>query len=692
MPEKTTDKNQSPICHRAMPRDQAIQIKALNPDEDAQQFLGAIEGYASTDSIDWYGEIIDPQAFIAHIAEYMKFPVVLPNHQWGALPIGKVTRAEVHEHGLWVRAVISKTAVDIWQLIQEGILKAFSIGWARGKKEERPDQPPIWREIELLEISVVNIPANSDALFAEMRSRGMTFGGQEQSPIEGGAEMPDGITLDQVRETAAEAANALGPSLIEKGASAARDEAMKIVSEVKTAVANCLSKEEAQGIIDKALAPLSAALARVDRLEKASGVIPIRGMDAPLNQRYLASFVRTLAQDANVPESYVRTICLRAEDQTMDEKAQHVVRNLQRMHDETLVVYAMMQARNPHAPLDIRSLKIFKDFNQLASEFGRAMAGGNTGYGAEWLPTMLSADMVDKITAEAAVAPSFPQFAMPSKVYDWPTRSAWGSVYLTAESTSDSPSKIKASTPATSKVTFTAKMGAIRNLLSAEFTEDSIIPALPSIMDGMAKAFAHGLDDAILNGDTSATHQDSDVTDAEDWRKAWSGLRFIALAASGSKAAATSATVANIGALWKLMGLFGATPANLRLILSARDRAQLMIDSNVLTVANFGDRATLRNGDLAAVLGMPTQASAESRVNLNASGVYDGSTVTKSGAIIVDTESFKLGNRRMVTLEVDKDIETQQYVVVGTWRGDFKQMRTGSATSGYPAVIGYNMA
>ncbi|MBU1374317.1 MAG: phage major capsid protein, partial [Bacteroidetes bacterium] len=75
--------------------------------------------------------------------------------------------------------------------------------------------------------------------------------------------------------------------------------------------------------------------------------------------------------------------------------------------------------------------------------------------------------------------------------------------------------------------------------------------------------------------------------------------------------------------------------------------------------------------------------------NLNASGVYDGVTATKTIMLAVNTAAFVIGDRRLVTVKTDENIETDQQLLVCTQRKDFKSFfDTDSETV---VGMGYNL-
>lgn len=123
-----------------------------------------IEGYASTKDIDRTGEVVEPSAFADALDEYMQNPVLTYMHDWSN-PIGKVVEAKIDDNGLWVKAFISSAAGRVIQLIQEGILKALSIGY-EVLDEKVVEGINHLLKVKLYEIAVVSIPANQRALFS----------------------------------------------------------------------------------------------------------------------------------------------------------------------------------------------------------------------------------------------------------------------------------------------------------------------------------------------------------------------------------------------------------------------------------------------------------------------------------------------------------------------------------------------
>jgi len=135
-------------------------MKLVETDRDRRR----IEGYASTRDLDRTGDVVQPGAFADSLKDFMTNPVLTYMHDWSD-PIGKVIDVRIDEVGLFIRAEISETADRVWKLIEEGILRAFSIGY-EVLAEKLIDGVNHILRLRLYEVAIVSIPANRRALFS----------------------------------------------------------------------------------------------------------------------------------------------------------------------------------------------------------------------------------------------------------------------------------------------------------------------------------------------------------------------------------------------------------------------------------------------------------------------------------------------------------------------------------------------
>lgn len=123
---------------------------------------GIVGAVASTGSLDRDGDVLMASGWI--LDSFKKNPVLLWAHDSYSLPIGKVTDIGVLGNELRFNAEFAikenEFAAQVQKLMKGGFLNAFSVGFI-------PKQFGANGEInnmELLEISVVNVPANDEAL------------------------------------------------------------------------------------------------------------------------------------------------------------------------------------------------------------------------------------------------------------------------------------------------------------------------------------------------------------------------------------------------------------------------------------------------------------------------------------------------------------------------------------------------
>ena len=144
----------------------------MTVDEATREVVAII----STDSVDRDKEVVLPSGLDKK--NYGGNPVVLYGHDWQGLPIGTTRWVKQQGGQLIAKYYISdKTefARDVFGLLQDGVLKAHSIGFnvleasepTTREIKKRPDWADaknVIRKWELLEFSVVAIPANPDAI------------------------------------------------------------------------------------------------------------------------------------------------------------------------------------------------------------------------------------------------------------------------------------------------------------------------------------------------------------------------------------------------------------------------------------------------------------------------------------------------------------------------------------------------
>jgi len=323
----------------------------------------------------------------------------------------------------------------------------------------------------------------------------------------------------------------------------------------------------------------------------------------------------------------------------------------------------------------------------------RALDTDTSGEGVEWIPTGLGSSLHERVRASGKVRPLFQTINLPTNPWKWPLEGADATAYRVAEPTSDTATKVTASTPGTGAVTFDAEIMGGRIIFSKSLEADSALAILPYVQRKLVQAFVDAEEKAILDGDTDGTHQDSDTNTAGathmSW--AWDGLRKRALANS-SASGGSALTVALLAARRADMDAYGLNPAECAFIVPISSYYALVTDSNVITVDKLGPQATILNGQLGSLYGVPIIVSEHVRTNLNATGVHDAITTTKTYALCVNRNEWVMGARTPLALETDDSIyrETYQRVVVGFMREDFANINATGSSEDDTSIV-YNV-
>lgn len=321
----------------------------------------------------------------------------------------------------------------------------------------------------------------------------------------------------------------------------------------------------------------------------------------------------------------------------------------------------------------------------------RALDVDTSSAGGTWVPTGIGASVVEKVRAMGRVAPLFNRIDLPTNPWKWPIEGGDAVAYRVAEPTSDTATKVAASSPTTIAATFDAEIFGARTIFSRSLDADSAVTIAPYVVGKLARAMAIAEERAILDGDTDGTHQDSDTNTAgathASW--AWDGLRKRALAETTQ--ATTTTSTANLAAIRKSMGKWGLDPAELAFIVGVSSMHVLLADSNLWTVDKMGPNATLLAGQIGSLWGVPVIVSEHIREDLNASGVHDAITSTKTVVMCVNRSQFAIGQRMALDIERDDSIyrETWQSVACAFQRLDFQSLAAASTDD--TCAIGYNV-
>lgn len=132
---------------------------------------GSFIAVASTNAVDRHGEVVDNNGW--DIKAFKKNPVILWAHDHNEPAIGVSKKTWVEGAGKKAKLMIQPVLHDVTekaraikQLVEMGVINSLSVGF---KPISSPDGIT-FTENELLEVSMVNVPANSEAMIMAFKS------------------------------------------------------------------------------------------------------------------------------------------------------------------------------------------------------------------------------------------------------------------------------------------------------------------------------------------------------------------------------------------------------------------------------------------------------------------------------------------------------------------------------------------
>lgn len=690
-----------PEMHRAAMQFRAAPAKKA---DDGRTWVGGLG--VAWDSRNAYDEVFVPGAFTRTLGERSDTkPLVI---RWlHRTPIGRWSEHIEDRDGLRLGGYLSDTATvrdEAAPLLRDGAVTGLSVGfWPRlwrfadtgervefdtpfGKRSYDVEEPTIFvLDADLMEVSLVDSPADDDARLDELRDqRELLLTRARELGSGSGEDLYQRLAGTQASAPAAPADTDPAPAVSDTNHALRRvtmpenapQEALpQILAELRDIKTKVEAGEQDREVANRALADLQSTIEQSAKSREVTGYIPD---DDIVEDR---GPIRTRAQRAQYAVEHGAKRAAITLGRPVDD-----VMEFQRASDELLMLSSLLK-------VDPRETRYYQETFKPAL---RALDSTTAAEGDEWVPTELSSQIIERINLPLRVAGLFPTIPMPTNPFEVPglgvARVRGGKA---TEQTADTgQTAFKKITPGSRKIILTAGKFAFTMLVSKELEEDSLIPVMPLMQEEMVDFLAADIEDCTLNGDGTGAHQDSDVTDADDPRRVFDGLRLMGLAQAGTRSDVSSAsalTVAHLRAARAKMGKYGLDLANVASILGISAFYDLLDDTNVVTVDKFGAGATVLTGQLGAVDGVPIIVSEYVRTGLNASGVYDGSTTTQTYAVVVHRRGFINGIRRNMTMQWLREqyAEYDQDALLVTHRRAFEE-RYPLATE-TPLCVIYNL-
>jgi len=329
-----------------------------------------------------------------------------------------------------------------------------------------------------------------------------------------------------------------------------------------------------------------------------------------------------------------------------------------------------------------------------------------SGSGGEFIPAPVLPLLEKDVIVRGQVMSLFQEIAVSSNSQTMPVISQGLRPYLKGTVTSDNPAQFEASSLGTAARTIAPKGMAVRTVLSDDADSDAIFDMVPLLREQALEALSYGIDDACVNGDTTSTHQDdlanwdprglfgsAGLGTSIDHRRAWIGLRARAYDQSATVDRSTYSFanfLADLADLATPRGI-GGTEGNLIYMVSPEMYLSNIAGlDQVSLVANYGPQASVLNGEIAKLGGARVVLSDFITADLNASGLYDNTTKTKTGGLIFNASRHKMFTRQGRRLELQRDASRGITSIITTWRGTF--MPVSSSATVKDVIWEYNLS
>ena len=213
-----------------------------------------------------------------------------------------------------------------------------------------------------------------------------------------------------------------------------------------------------------------------------------------------------------------------------------VIKEWQILTDKMKIRCALLTPRGSN-PISAKQTAAWAEYEEFLQKSGIEKVLNLGNIATDFVPQGWSMELLSYYYAALQIGSVFETFPMPHSPYTYPIIGEVDVFYRVDPSASargTAANELTADDPEDGQTTFTARKITARLDLSDDLVEDSVNMLLDSIMQiHIPNAMKRGVENAIINGDRAATHQDHGVT-AGDVSKAWQGLRRDALERSAT--------------------------------------------------------------------------------------------------------------------------------------------------------------
>lgn len=639
-----------------------------------------IRGLASTNSLDRTGDVINHDAWTKSegLAGFQQNPIILFNHNYNK-PIGRATSIEVSKEGLELGAKISKSAGEIKDLIKDGVLGAFSVGF-RVKDAEYKEETDGFeiKDAELFEVSVVSVPANQTAMFSLAKSFDSTDEYQEFKNLfinNKEANQSDKIETPQatgktVSQEKPMSTDNEAPSASVDLKAYAEEVATKTAAKFAMAQAEKDAKEQAQ--VNAAAAEAAAVEAEQ---EKVKAIVEVGMEGAERLTKDLEERVSEKHEDLEkvVEELRVDLTEKKAEIEAIRESKRIFGRENPDWHK------AYEKDINDAWTMGLATGKGW-DTKLGQSTIEKVNAHSGVGVSTADFEQTVSTNVERDIQLALVLAPLFREIPMSSATQIIPILpdSGYAEFASAQTATGSSPHGNLAERGDTygsayggidlTERTLSTKKLISQSYLGNETEEDAILPILPLIRESIVRSHARAVENAVLLGNNA---DGAFGTGGASFDGLWTLAEADSDVTQTTTAfASDTVTAAELLALRKNMGKYGINASDIFYCVSSTVYFNLLEDAEFQDVNLVGSAATKLNGEIGSVFGSKIIVCDE----------FPTAAVNMPAAIAVWPRNYVMPRLRGMTIESDYEVANQRRVLVASQRIGFTDMIDGATS------------
>jgi HK97 family phage prohead protease len=650
-----------------------------------------IKGSASTNGLDRAGDIIEADAWAkGGLENFKNNPIILFNHNYDK-PIGRAKDITVTDNGLEISAKISKAAGDVTQLIKDGVLGAFSVGF-KVKDADYMTETDGYKikDAELFEVSVVSVPCNQGATFGLSKSFDsmedynkykQTFYKTNSNDSADAVEVEQSNRADaQEMETnmSNEKQAPVAPEFdLESFAAEAAEKAVASYA-MKQAEQKAAEEKLALEAAEKSQAEAESLKASEEAKQEEQKTIVQAGLTGA--EKLMNDVESRVKEDYSNLEQVVKS--LEAQLSEKSEEIMNIRESKRHFSDRTSNGDWKKEFEQDILDAKFAGLATGKGWenNMAKSLMEKVNAHSGVGVSSADFEQVVSTNIERDIQNELVLAPLFREITMTSANMIIPILPDSGYAEFASAQTASGSSPH--GNLAERGDTFGAPYGGVdltertlstvklisQSYLGNETEEDAILPILPLIRESMVRSHARGIENAILAGN----HDNGVYTSG-----AFEGLLAAAdsdnhesVVGTGGFAASDAVTAADLLAMRKNMGKYGINPNDVVYIVSQDVYYNLLEDAEFQDANLVGDMATKLSGEIGQVFGSRVLMCDE--FASKAADIY--------GAVAVYTRNYVMPRLRGVTVESDYEVANQRRVLVASQRIGFTDLIDGATS------------